>query len=556
MGFQLERGKCARHAEGFTLIETMIALGVSAVAMVAIMNVLSRQTLMQSSIQSRADMQDFVSEKRLALDVARDRLAAADSPASVWDLIKAVNFVATTSGSVEPTKSVTWNMKAQHLDEEKRRKREPLTPTSRNDILVVEPTNLAQPFWIPNAHNLPELDTVPASPSLNQLLQLPGTFVGSKVDRARWINLTPPDLEPDAPDQLRRIRFTKWSVQLFPIGDTTITGFTPKLGKAGLLYQAKLHFEADKALTRGPANSDGGARGLRVPGAQSMSADIDLGGQCEVAPQTGDVSCLATGSGRNGGSSNSGTAPTPEARAIVVVHSQSDQEPECPAGTAQEEGWDDLLGRSGFSYMGSQIDKHSVASQDLGGMGSCVMTPFFQNTPTLECGRGDCNFKSGNDVGFWLFNSQENSEDKWNVSKKVPTSLSMISRCRVCARKNTSIVTVHSYSKEAAKCPKDHSVVLWEGYSLKSTTTNNLAALEISQDLSGTGSCLRRFRKIPFTECKEQNCWHNTPDDQAQWLYAPIGTSPQDNSFNLGSDAAKVTDRVSRCAVCATSLPK
>ncbi len=551
MGFQLERGKCARHAEGFTLLETMIALGVSAVAMVAIMNVLSRQTLMQSSIQSRADMQDFVSEKRLALDVARDRLTASGSNASLWDLIKAVNFVATTSGSVEPTKSVTWNMKAQHLDEEKRRKREPLTPTSRNDILVVEPTNLAQPFWIPNAHNLPTLNQIGDF----AIGHLPRTFIGS--DGSRWVNLTPPDLEPDAPDQLRRIRFTKWSVQLIPMGTVTLGTFEPYKSSISKhpLYQAKLHFEADKALTRGPA-SPGGAAGIRVPGAQSMSADIDLGGQCEVAPQTGDVTCLATGSGGNSGASGSGSASTSEARAIVVVHSQTDQEPECPAGTAQEEGWDDLLGRSGFSYMGSQIDKHSVASQDLGGMGSCVMTPFFQNTPTLECGRGDCNFKSGNDVGFWLFNSQENSEDKWNVSKKVPTSLWMISRCRVCARKNTSIVTVHSYSKEAAKCPKDHSVVLWEGYSLKSTTTNNLAALEISQDLSGTGSCLRRFRKIPFTECKEQNCWHNTPDDQAQWLYAPIGTSPQDNSFNLGSDAAKVTDRVSRCAVCATSLPK
>lgn len=294
MGFQLERGKCARHADGFTLLETMIALGVSAVAMVAIMNVLSRQTLMQSSIQSRADMQDFVSEKRLALEVARDRLTANGSKASLWDLIKTVNFVATTSGSVEPTKSVTWNMKAQHLDEEKRRKREPLTPTSRNDILVVEPTNLAQPFWIPNAHNLPELDPS-ADPKLqNQLLQLPGTFVGSKVDRSRWINLTPPDLEPDAPDQLRRIRFTKWSVQLIPIGNNTITGFSPISRQGKYQYQAKLHFEADKALTRGPA-SPGGAAGIRVPGAQSMSADIDLGGQCEVESQTGEVTCLATG---------------------------------------------------------------------------------------------------------------------------------------------------------------------------------------------------------------------------------------------------------------------
>ncbi len=549
MGFQPARGNYARQAEGFTLLETMIALGVSAVAMVAIMNVLSRQTLMQSSIQSRADMQDFVSEKRLALDVARDRLTATGSQASLWDLIKAVNFVATNSGSVEPMKPVTWNIKAQHLSEEKRRNKDPLKPTSRNDILVVEPANLAQPFWIPNAHNLP---TMNPSGVLQDLPRFPQNSL-----RPPWINLTPPELDADAPDHLGRIRFTKWSIQLIPRGNNHNGTFVHETSSSSdqPLYQAKLHFEADKALTRGPANAAGAPAALRVPGAQSMSADIDLGGQCEVAPQTGDVTCLATGSGGSGGSTGSGSGTTSEARAVVVFHSQTDQEIDCPKGTDEEQGWDDLLGRSGYSYLGSQIVDNSVASQDLGEMGSCVMTPFFQNTPTLECGRGDCNFKSGNDVGYWLFNSQENLQDKENVSKKPPTSISMISRCRVCSRKNTSVVTVHSYSKEPAQCPKDHSVVLWEGYSLKSTTTNSGKAVEISQDLSGTGSCLRQFRKIPFTECqRDGNCWHNTADDLAQWLYAPVGTSPQDNSVNLGSDGAKIIDRVSRCAVCATPV--
>jgi hypothetical protein len=128
----------------------------------------------------------------------------------------------------------------------------------------------------------------------------------------------------------------------------------------------------------------------------------------------------------------------------------------------------------------------------------------------------------------------------------------MISRCRVCARKNTSVVTVHSYSKEPAKCPKDHSVVLWEGYSLKSTTTNFGKAVEISQDLSGTGSCLRQFRKIPFTECADGKCQHITNDDRAQWLYAPSG--PAQDLNNKFTTPNTILDRVSRCAVCTTPL--
>jgi hypothetical protein len=131
----------------------------------------------------------------------------------------------------------------------------------------------------------------------------------------------------------------------------------------------------------------------------------------------------------------------------------------------------------------------------------------------------------------------------------------MISRCRVCARKNTSVVTVHSYSKESAKCPKDHSVVLWEGYSLKSTTTNPGKAVEISQDLSGTGSCLPQFRKIPFTECYDNGkCQHITNEDQAQWLYAPEGSGPAQDPNNKFASRTAILDHVSRCAVCATPL--
>lgn len=251
-----------------------------------------------------------------------------------------------------------------------------------------------------------------------------------------------------------------------------------------------------------------------------------------------------------------GTASNPEARAIVVFHSQSDQEIACPAGTGQETGWDDLLGRSGYSYMGSQMAEDSVAPQDLGGMGSCVTTPTFQSTPLLECTFSRCEFKSGGDIGFWLFNANLNPNDESGFPRR-PIATSMISRCRVCARKNTSVVTVHSYSKEPAKCPKDHSVVLWEGYSLKSTTTNFKKASEITQDLSGTGSCLRQFRTIPFTECAvDGKCQHITTEDRAQWLYAPLRSGTAQDPNKIFGTPNTILDHVSRCAVCATSLPK
>jgi integrin beta 8 len=186
----------------------------------------------------------------------------------------------------------------------------------------------------------------------------------------------------------------------------------------------------------------------------------------------------------------------------------------------------------------------------------------FDPLPFLSCTREICDSDDRTGYSYWL-GSQ--SAPKSSDPKQ------LVSRCTVC-RGRASLLTMHSQTTSIPDCPNTY-VSLWEGYSyvmvrkpqssycLLYCLLINLHALIQNrgkdlggtfQDLSSSGSCLERYKGLPFIECNQHGkCARYGTASRGYWLAA---LDHPERPRTMSTSSARGEDRVSRCRVCATFL--
>lgn len=103
------------------------------------------------------------------------------------------------------------------------------------------------------------------------------------------------------------------------------------------------------------------------------------------------------------------------------------------------------------------------------------------------------------------------------------------------------LLVKHSQSEHVPMCPEGMSKV-WDGYSLLYFEGQEKAH---NQDLGLAGSCLPRFKTIPFIYCNPNDvCYYGSRNDKSYWLSttAPIPMMPVDSQ--------EIKPYISRCSVC------
>lgn len=230
--------------------------------------------------------------------------------------------------------------------------------------------------------------------------------------------------------------------------------------------------------------------------------------------------------GANGTTGFPGT-PSPHF-AVTVRHSQSLNASSCP------QGFDELYTGYSFVFLYSYTFSGGV---DLGGTGSCLAR--FDPLPFVSCTLEICDSDDRTGYSYWLGNqnTQKSSDPK-----------QLVSRCTVC-KGRASLLTMHSQTTSVPDCP-DTYASLWEGYSYVMNRGKDLGGT--FQDLSSSGSCLERYKGLPFIECNQNGkCARYSTANRGYWLAA---LDHPERPRTMSTSAARGEDRVSRCRVCATFL--
>lgn len=227
--------------------------------------------------------------------------------------------------------------------------------------------------------------------------------------------------------------------------------------------------------------------------------------------------------------------------ALVVIHSQGMDVPQCPRQT--KEIW---IGYSLLYFEGNG----RAANQDLGLPGSCL--PRFNTMPFMFCENSDtCNYAARNDRSYWL-----STLKPFNVrpafGKDIPDH---ISRCAVCEVPNY-VLAVHSQSRVIPECPAGFSS-LWQGYSWAMHT--GAGAQGGGQPLASPGSCLQHFSAVPFVECNgaRGSCSHFSNKlgfwmaqiDEPRMFDIPTTRIEEQRRGSI-----PLRDFVSRCSVCMKNI--
>jgi len=227
---------------------------------------------------------------------------------------------------------------------------------------------------------------------------------------------------------------------------------------------------------------------------------------------------------------------------IVTRHSQTTEEPECPAGYATL--W------SGYSLVYLEGNGYSLA-QDLGSAGSCLEQ--FQTVPMMQCSGGKvCNHGVRTDKSFWL-SSDQNPDISVKPESNLDNIVNFISRCKVCTG-SSKIVARHSFTSELPTCPTGfHS--LWHGYSYLMVTSSGSSGG--GQTLSSAGSCLEEFYIPTFIECLGRGTCSFYINNIDYWL-AQNPETTQPGMWGMGNVYSGLDDildqGVARCTVCAKDV--
>lgn len=242
---------------------------------------------------------------------------------------------------------------------------------------------------------------------------------------------------------------------------------------------------------------------------------------------------------------------------ILVKHSQTTSEPDCPQGYLKLWG--------GYSFAGMSMGGYGAAHQDLGKTGSCLQMTSWQPLPYVECahtnaGETTCKRPSEYDFAYWLSGTTINSPNLVYPTNTHAQLEALISRCSVCKSNSPrTLIVKHRQNGEIGAdntlCPPG-SNYLWSGYSLMAAMGGDTGE-HMSFDMSSTGSCLEVFRPIPFTECELYangittvgRCDFMTAKDFAYWL---TGSPPFQrwNNLNPPGGQTPANNGLRRCLVC------
>nr|5NB1_A Chain A, Collagen alpha-4(IV) chain [Homo sapiens]5NB1_B Chain B, Collagen alpha-4(IV) chain [Homo sapiens]5NB1_C Chain C, Collagen alpha-4(IV) chain [Homo sapiens]5NB1_D Chain D, Collagen alpha-4(IV) chain [Homo sapiens]5NB1_E Chain E, Collagen alpha-4(IV) chain [Homo sapiens]5NB1_F Chain F, Collagen alpha-4(IV) chain [Homo sapiens] len=220
---------------------------------------------------------------------------------------------------------------------------------------------------------------------------------------------------------------------------------------------------------------------------------------------------------------------------LLVLHSQTDQEPTCPLGMPRL--W------TGYSllYLEGQEKAHN---QDLGLAGSCL--PVFSTLPFAYCNIHQvCHYAQRNDRSYWLASAAPLPMMPLSEEAIRP----YVSRCAVCEAP-AQAVAVHSQDQSIPPCPQTWRS-LWIGYSfLMHTGAGDQGG---GQALMSPGSCLEDFRAAPFLECQgRQGTCHFFANKYSFWLTtvkADLQFSSAPAPDTLKESQAQ-RQKISRCQVC------
>lgn len=220
---------------------------------------------------------------------------------------------------------------------------------------------------------------------------------------------------------------------------------------------------------------------------------------------------------------------------LLVLHSQTDGEPTCPAGMPRL--W------TGYSllYLEGQEKAHN---QDLGLAGSCL--PVFSTLPFAYCNIHQvCHYARRNDRSYWLASTAPLPLMPLSEEEIRP----YISRCAVCEAP-AQAVAVHSQDQSIPPCPRAWRS-LWIGYSfLMHTGAGDQGG---GQALMSPGSCLEDFRAAPFLECQgRQGTCHFFANKYSFWLTTvkpdlQFSSAPSPDTLKEGQAQRQ---KISRCQVC------
>lgn len=223
---------------------------------------------------------------------------------------------------------------------------------------------------------------------------------------------------------------------------------------------------------------------------------------------------------------------------MFTKHSQELSVPQCPPGSSSLYDGYSLLFING---------NNRAHGQDLGTLGSCL--PRFSTMPFMFCNTHEtCRYASRNDYSYWLSVNETVS----NLQQPISDSFveSHISRCSVCeARAN--VMAVHSQTNVAPDCPLGWDS-LWKGYSFVMET--GVGAEGSGQPLASPGSCLEKFRKVPFIECHGKGTCDFYSDSFSYWL-AALNPNDMFRKPEPKTDTGPLPDYlISRCRVCMKQL--
>uniref|UniRef100_A0A3Q4MXN7 Collagen IV NC1 domain-containing protein n=1 Tax=Neolamprologus brichardi TaxID=32507 RepID=A0A3Q4MXN7_NEOBR len=277
---------------------------------------------------------------------------------------------------------------------------------------------------------------------------------------------------------------------------------------------------------------DPGPTGLNgVPGDPGLRGDPGLPGFPGPAGSGGRPGT----SGHKGPAGLPGrTGPSYADSFLIVRHSQSIHPPECPHGTS--------FIYSGYSFLFINGYKRAHG-QDLGTTGSCL--PRFSTMPFLFCDTENaCRYASRNDYSYWLSTDTPMPMNMVSISGEMLKSY--ISRCSVCET-TSNVIAIHSQRTLIPECPRGWES-LWTGYSFIMQT--GAGAEGSSQPLISPGSCLEKFRQVPFIECHGRGTCNYYPDSYSYWLASLDPNNMFGKPIPQTVKGPFLESIISRCRVC------
>jgi integrin beta 8 len=170
--------------------------------------------------------------------------------------------------------------------------------------------------------------------------------------------------------------------------------------------------------------------------------------------------------------------------------------------------------------------------------------------PFLMCNLNNvCNYATRNDYSYWLGTFEPLPMMMMPIMGQEIKKY--VSKCAVCEAKS-HVIAVHSQTDRVPDCPNGW-FSMWNGFSFMMHT--DAGAEGGGQPLASPGSCLERFKPLPFIECVGHGRCNLFSTAHSYWLSTIVENKqfmrPEQQTLKAGSHET----RISRCSVCARRRP-